>query len=195
MHPTPEIAVLTPDTLAGLGLKSLLEKLLPMAEVTLFDRFEALAAERPDRFFHYFVPATLFIAHGAFFQPRSARTILLVNGSCGAPLQGMHCLNVCQSEESLVRDLLRLHHSAHRGGYPGVTLPEPAPSPLSRREAEVLRLVVRGLLNKQIADRLGIRLTTVITHRQRIGAKLGIRSVAGLTIYAVTHGYADPDAV
>ena len=63
--------------------------------------------------------------------------------------------------------------------------------PLSGREAEVLALIARGYMNKQIADSLQIGLTTVISHRRNIMEKLGIRSVAGLAIYALTAGYVD----
>ena len=64
---------------------------------------------------------------------------------------------------------------------------------LTQREIDVLRLVVAGLLNKQIAQRLDVALTTVISHRRNLVRKLGIRSVAGLTIYAVTKGYVDAE--
>ena len=56
---------------------------------------------------------------------------------------------------------------------------------------EVLSLIARGYINKEIADMLCISLTTVISHRKNIMDKLGIRSVSGLTIYAVMHGYVD----
>jgi DNA-binding NarL/FixJ family response regulator len=46
-------------------------------------------------------------------------------------------------------------------------------------------------LNKEIADRLNIGLTTVISHRKNIQEKLGKKSVAALTIYAVMQGYVD----
>lgn len=62
---------------------------------------------------------------------------------------------------------------------------------LSAREVEVLSLVVRGLMSKEIADRLHISLPTVNTHRKNISEKLGVRSVSALTIYAVMHGYVD----
>lgn len=56
---------------------------------------------------------------------------------------------------------------------------------ISHREKEVLKLVALGLTNKEIADRLCISLHTVITHRKNITAKLGIKTIAGLTIYAI----------
>ena len=56
---------------------------------------------------------------------------------------------------------------------------------LSDREVDVLRLVARGFLSKQIAGRLGISLHTVLSHRKNITRKLQIRTVAGLTVYAL----------
>ena len=56
---------------------------------------------------------------------------------------------------------------------------------LSEREQDVLVLVAKGLANKEIADRLNISVHTVISHRKNIAHKTGIRSVAGLTVYAM----------
>ena len=63
-----------------------------------------------------------------------------------------------------------------------------APPPLTDRECEVLSLISEGLLNKQIADRLGIGVRTIETHRERIMRKLDIHTVAGLTKYAISRG-------
>jgi len=59
---------------------------------------------------------------------------------------------------------------------------------LSRREQQVLSLIARGLSNKEIADRLGVSVRTVETHRERIMAKLDLHSVAALTRYAIAQG-------
>lgn len=58
---------------------------------------------------------------------------------------------------------------------------------LSDRETEVLKLLVTGNSNKEIADKLFISPHTVITHRKNISQKTGIKSVSGLTIYAVVN--------
>lgn len=58
---------------------------------------------------------------------------------------------------------------------------------LSEREIEVLKLLVSGNSNKEIADKLFISTHTVITHRKNISQKTGIKSVSGLTIYAVVN--------
>ncbi len=59
---------------------------------------------------------------------------------------------------------------------------------LTDREREVLSHISEGLLNKQIADRLGIGVRTIETHRERIMRKLDIHTVAGLTKYAISRG-------
>ena len=57
-------------------------------------------------------------------------------------------------------------------------------SQLSAREIEILHLVAKGMSNKGMADKLFISIHTVITHRKNITAKLGIKTIAGLTMYA-----------
>lgn len=57
---------------------------------------------------------------------------------------------------------------------------------LSDREIEVLVQMVKGLANKEIADKLNISVHTVISHRKNITDKTGIKSLSGLTIYAIT---------
>lgn len=58
---------------------------------------------------------------------------------------------------------------------------------LSIREKEIIVYVVKGLMNKEIADQLHISIHTVITHRRNIARKLQIHSPAGLTIYAIVN--------
>jgi two-component system response regulator NreC len=60
--------------------------------------------------------------------------------------------------------------------------------PLTRRELEVLALVVNGMTNQQIADQLFISPRTVDTHRTNIMQKLNIHDLANLVRYAIEHG-------
>ena len=56
---------------------------------------------------------------------------------------------------------------------------------LSVREKEIVRLLSKGLSNKEISEQLFISTHTVITHRKNITRKLNIKSVAGLIVYAI----------
>lgn len=62
---------------------------------------------------------------------------------------------------------------------------EKTDSVLSERELEIVREVASGNTNKEIADKLFISTHTVITHRKNITRKLGIKTVSGLTVYAL----------
>lgn len=64
---------------------------------------------------------------------------------------------------------------------------------LSPREREVLQLVAEGLTSQEIAAQLFISERTVATHRQHLAEKLDIKSIAGLTKYAIRHGLTTAD--
>lgn len=66
---------------------------------------------------------------------------------------------------------------------------------LTNREREVLRLVALGHSNKSIAENLFISTHTVISHRKNITEKLGIKSVSGLTVYAIIQKIVDPSDI
>lgn len=59
---------------------------------------------------------------------------------------------------------------------------------LTSREREVLRLIARGLKNREIADDLGIAIKTVETHRTKIMQKLDLHNSAELAAYAIRRG-------
>ncbi len=63
---------------------------------------------------------------------------------------------------------------------------------LTGREREVLAGIARGLTNKEIAGELGISHRTVETHRESLMKKIGIRTVAGLTKFALETGLTSP---
>jgi len=62
---------------------------------------------------------------------------------------------------------------------------------ISEREKDIIRCLVQGMSNKEIASHLFISVNTVITHRRNIARKLQIRSLAGLTIYAIANNIID----
>ena len=161
----------------------------PFIEIIFDDFYTA----NPDSFFHYFVAQTIVLENRIFFTERRQKTILLtVSKDSNSQLSGFHCICVSADEKELVRNLLMVEQYGHAGGKNLPELPQALKNKiLSNREIEVLSLVVQGYINKEIALKLNISLTTVITHRKNIMEKLGMKSVSALTIYAVMHGYVD----
>ena len=64
---------------------------------------------------------------------------------------------------------------------------------LSDREREVLGLLARGLATKQVARQLGISVKTCDHHVQHVYRKLGVSTRAGATLFAVEHGFLEPE--
>ncbi len=189
----PRIAIIDNNTLATVGLKTILQSVMPQMEADSYGSFAELESNHPERYVHYFVSMDIMLQHRNFFSERRNKTIVTtLSLDSKLQIKEFHSLCVNVPEPQLIKDILTLEQHAHGRGQ---NLPEtqrPSFQPvLSVREIEVMSLIVEGCINKEIAERLGISLTTVITHRKNVMEKLGIRSVSALTIYAVTHGYVD----
>ena len=193
----PKIAIIDPNTLSVLGLKSILQTVMPIMTVDTFGSFTELEANHPEQYFHYFVSMNVVLENKPFFLAQRKKTIVLtLSLDTMSQLSEFHslCINVPESE--LVRSLLMLEQHAHGHGQNLPPMPKALQQKiLSDREIEVMSLIVQGFINKEIADKLNIGLSTVITHRKNIMDKLGLKSVSALTIYAVTHGYVDINAI
>ncbi len=186
----PKIAIIDPNTLAVLGLKSLLQNVMPIATVDCFGSFAELQANAPEQYFHYFVSMNIVLQNRCFFTDNCHKTIVLtLSLDSATQLNGFHCLCINVPENMLIKSLLALQQSAHAHGKH--LPPMSQPKILSDREIEVMTLIVQGLINKEIADKLNIGLATVVTHRKNIMEKLKMKSVSALTIYAVMNGYVD----
>ena len=189
----PKIAIVDNNTLAVIGLKTMLQNVMPSIEIDTFNSYEALQMDDMDSFFHYFVAIKIVLENRTAFLERKHKTIVLTTSNDPSTQMSYFkslCINV--PEEQLVKSLLQLEQHGHAGGKNLPKTIQPAKTKvLSDREIEVLSLIVQGLINKEIADQLNIGLTTVISHRKNIMDKLGLKSVSALTIYAVMHGYVD----
>ena len=75
------------------------------------------------------------------------------------------------------------------------TEPSSESDELSAREKEILVCVAQGMLNKEIADKFSLSIYTVISHRKNITRKTGIKTVAGLTVYALLNNLIDIGSV
>ena len=187
------MAIIDPNTLSVLGLKAILQTVMPIMTVDTFGSFAELEANHPEQYFHYFVAMNVVLEHKAFFLDQRKKTIVLtLSRETTSQLSEFHSLCINVPEEELVRSLLMLEQHAHGHGQNLPQMPKALQRKiLSDREIEVISLIVQGYINKEIADKLNISLSTVITHRKNIMDKLGLRSVSALTIYAVTHNYVD----
>ncbi|MCR5469977.1 MULTISPECIES: response regulator transcription factor [unclassified Prevotella] len=197
MQGRPKVAIIDPNTLSSLGLKQMLQTVMPIMTVDTYGSFLELEANHPEKYFHFFVAMSIVLEHKEFFMAHRRKTIVLtLSLDTMSQLSEFHCLCINVPEQELVRSLLMLEQHAHGKGE---NLP-PMPKVLSQkiltdREIEVMSLIVQGYINKEIADKLNIGLATVITHRKNIMEKLGMKSVSALTIYAVMHGYVDINAI
>ena len=90
----------------------------------------------------------------------------------------MHARSEAQSSQ-------QAHPVSH---HPSAPLAETPGCRLSKRERQVVALVAVGLTSRSIAEELNISIRTVEAHRARISDKLGIRTVVGLTQYALKTG-------
>ena len=99
--------------------------------------------------------------------------------------------HTCIEDEVLV-PLVRMLESPGRSARSETHGHADAPhEELSDREKEILVSVAQGLLNKEIADKHHISINTVITHRKNITRKIGIKTVPGLTAYAILNNLID----
>ena len=191
----PEIAIIESNTLTALGLKTILEELIPNAVIRVFSSFEKLIEDTPDMYAHYFVSAQYYFERTGFFLSRKPKSIVLSSGESPA-LRGVPHLNMNLSQEKLIKSFMNLKYYGHQmKPHPHEVPEQELTRHLTKREIEVLRLVAQGLVNKEIADKLNIGLTTVISHRKNITKKVGIKSASGLAIFAVMHGYIEVDSI
>ena len=176
MHRNKQIAIILPDTLQSIGLQSLLTDYFPPVEVCYFPAFEIFnAAGGNDAFDYYFTSPDIMVLNADFFLPRRSKTTVLIDGGEGiGGISTTNHITIKASQEIII---------------------EQNSKDLSSRETDVLQLIVKGITNKEIADKLNISLNTVLTHRKNITAKLGIKTVSGLTFYAIMNGIISGDDI
>ena len=189
----PKVAVIDPNTLAAIGLKQLLQNVIPIMAVDTYGSFAELEANHPEAYAHYFVAMNIVLENRQFFSAQRQKTIVLtLSLDTTSQLNEFNSLCINVPESQLVRSMLMLQQGAHPNGHNLPPMPQVLRQKiLTDREIEVMSLIVQGYINKEIADKLNIGLATVVTHRKNIMDKLGMKSVSALTIYAVTHGYVD----
>ncbi len=189
----PQIAIISENTLEAMTLRSLISDIAPGIDVVCYHSAEEYNEATPT-IAHLFVSAKVLFANMEMFRPLLRRTIVITEGDNTPFAQsGIRTIDATASESAIVRQILHIHQAGHPTGHHHKMQHEcrvahdttSEASLLSQREKEVLALLVKGNINKEIADKLNISLTTVIFHRNNISEKLKTRSLGRLTIYAV----------
>lgn len=181
MRNVRRIAVISRDTLRAAGLRNLLVSYFAPVETDLFSDPDT---ERRQDYDYYFLDGE-WSGHLPAF-PRGRVMVLSATGMQD-PQE-----NVLDTTADLHRIVEEVGAFFDRGNPDETGKRNNA---LSEREVQVLRWVVSGAINKEIADRLSISFNTVLTHRKNIAAKTGIKTVSGLTFYALLNGYVSPSDI
>lgn len=185
----PQIAIISENTLSSMALRGLLSEMVPSVDVVSYNSIEEFNCSEA-KVAHYFVSANILFHNIEIFRPLVAKTMVVTEGEASPFVQsGFRTIDATASEQEIVRQILHIHHVGHPGhvhhNQEAPSVGTSTRSLLSSRERDVLSLLVKGMINKEIADSLNISLTTVIFHRNNIYEKLQTRSIGRLTIYAV----------
>lgn len=158
-------------------LKRLIERFAVVApDIVVINAQSALASAQPLRTLHPELQQVALVA--------------LLSSVCDeeAMRQFDGVINIYDSAQQIQRKLLSAIDQSQ-------TNPYSESHDLSDRELDVLILVARGMSNKEIADQLNISIHTVMSHRKNITHKTGIKSVAGLTVFALLNNLLDQSDV
>ena len=99
MNGKPKVAVVGNNTLALIGLRHLLQSVMPMIEVDTLGSFAELTANDPDQYFHYFVAMNVVLENKSFFSEHRRKTIVLtLSLDSTSQLSEFHslCINFCK---------------------------------------------------------------------------------------------------
>lgn len=197
MSMKPKIIVIHPNSLCCMAMRTILVDIAPFVgmfrdvEILSYNSLQQMLQDQPEMVIHYFVAAQVLMDNMPYFAPQMRRCIVLTEGDDSSLPEGTRMVDIRRPEHELLKAFLMMHSNAHTG------MPHPAPQEenelLSQREKDVLALIVKGYINKEIADMLNISTPTVIFHRRNLSEKIGSKSIGRQTIYAVMNGIVTPD--
>jgi len=186
---TPCLAIIDSNTLENIALKDILWEIFNQVEILQYNDIESFILDSNRHFVHFFVSSDILFENADEFETLKEMTTVLSQG-CNANLDrsGYRYIDTSCPEEEIISRIINFNSEGRYGKVDlkndGLTEKEI----LSDREKEVLALIVKGLINKEIAQKLNISTTTVIFHRNNICEKLQTRSIGKLTVYAVLSG-------
>ena len=194
MKSDKKIIIVEPSPIVSAGLASYFDDINQVSIVSQLDRIdrmeEKLAAYNPD----ILIINPLLIAYDTnehFLKIcrdfSNVIPVALVTSYVDAGIlkQFKDVIEINDSKQKVVTKIFNLLSDNK------LTQDKPESVELSNRETDVLVALVKGLTNKEISDKLYISVHTVITHRKNIVRKTGIKSVSGLTVYALLNNLVD----
>ena len=159
-------------------------------EVLTYGNMDAFIRDSNRHFVHFFVDSDLLFIHVDEFETLKAQTSIISKGqNRHLKSAGFNILDISRTEHEIRDQLLHLQFIISASNT--ISNKKEAKEHnhrLSDREKEVLALIVKGQINKEIAQTLGVSLPTVIFHRNNICDKLNTRSLGRLTVYAILSG-------
>ena len=186
----PCFAIIDRNTLSSISLKRMLCDIYDQVEVCSYGTMEEFILDSNRHFVHFFVSSDILFEQADEFETLKTQTTVMAAGWKGnLERAGFQVLDITLPENEIAGNLLHLDMA-----WPAVSIISKganATARLSEREKEVLKLMVKGLINKEIATELGISTPTAIFHRNNICEKLKTRSIGKLTVFAVLSGIID----
>ncbi|PID90162.1 MAG: hypothetical protein CSA97_04340 [Bacteroidetes bacterium] len=194
LEQNPRAMIITPHILVAEGLKKLLEVTYPGIRVDTHTHSGPSTMDYTDTSLRLLIVD----AAQAFYVPRiilslrrklpACAIVALEMGHTGVHhhIQFDDTINTLMTPDQVInamRDLLTVHDKS------------PSAPQLTKREMDVLKRFVMGMTAREIAEHLFISVHTVATHRKKLSQKLGIKSVSGMAIYAVSLGLLQPEEV
>lgn len=189
----PCFAIIDSNTLECISLRNILRDVFNGVEIHTYGNMDAFIRDSNRHFVHFFVASDIiFSCVDEFEMLKDQTTVVCCGENTLYKLSGFHILNTASQEMDIVQQLARLLATGRYGKPTQITTgTKSITDRLSEREKEVLRLMIKGKINKEIADELGISLPTAIFHRNNICTKLKTRSIGKMTVYAVMSGMID----
>lgn len=189
----PCFAIIDRNTLSYMALKHVLQDMFNHVEVLAYNTLDEFIRDSNRHFVHFFVSSDiLFLNSDEFEMLKHQTTVLSAGAAPNIEKTGYRLLDISLPEDQITQQLRHLQNTGRYESRSKSSIDLGAPlQRLSQREKEVLRLIVKGKLNKEVADELNVSLATAIFHRNNICDKLQTRSVGKLTVLAVLSGLVD----
>lgn len=189
---TPCIAIIDQNTLSSIALRNIITDTFCDVDVFAYRSMDSFIRDSNRHFIHFFVSADILFRHIDEFETLSGQTTVLSYGPDRRFANaGYNVMDISQTEEELMGAILRTQLISRYEDTAKTPRKVRICDELSPREKEVLSLMVKGMINKEIAKTLNISTPTAIFHRNNICEKLQTRSLGRLTIFAVLSGIVD----